>query len=59
MWWLSELGWAGLDDGLGWAPCRFVPGFWVPACAGMTVGVDGLRGWAVMPRAPFGPGCVV
>ena len=23
MWWLSELGWAGLEDGLGWPPCRF------------------------------------
>ena len=27
MWWLSELGWAGLEDGLGWPPCRFVLGF--------------------------------
>ena len=48
------------------APLPFVPGFWMdvpsaeaPACAGMTVGVDGLRGWAVMPRAlsfcPYAP----
>ena len=27
MWWLSELGWAGLEDGVGWPPCRFVLGF--------------------------------
>ena len=40
MWWLSELGWAGLEDGLGWPPCRFVTGFWIPACAGMTAGVN-------------------
>ena len=33
---------------------RFVLGFWIPACAGMTVGVDGLRGWVGWP-APFCP----
>ena len=27
------------------------PGFWIPACAGMTVEVGGLRRWAMMPRA--------
>ena len=43
MWWLSELGWAGLEDGLGWPPCRFVSVF----CLGR--GLRGLRGWAVMP----------
>ena len=31
------------------APLPFVPGFWVPACAGMTVGVrgnDGFKGFS-------------
>ena len=35
-------------------PRPFVPGFWIPACAGMTVEVGGLGGlgrWAVMSRA--------
>ena len=53
------------------APLPFVPGFWVPACAGMTVGVrgnDGFKGisrgngcggigiWAMMLRALLSPG---
>ena len=42
MWWLSELGWAGLEDGLGWPPCRFVPGFW---SGPRMCGVEGWVGW--------------
>ena len=28
------------------APLPFVPGFWVPACAGMTGECAGMTGWA-------------
>ena len=52
MWWLSELGWAGLEDGLGWPPCRFVLGFLSEPQMG------GVEGWrtAVLSAWLFGPG---
>ena len=41
MWWLSELGWAGLEDGIGWPPCRFVTVFCLKrGWAGLKEGWD-------------------
>ena len=55
MWWLSELGWAELEDGRGWPPCRIGAGF----CLGRgSRGVEGWVGWrtAVLSAWLFGPG---